>query len=369
MNRLAQRAESFLVRLSAALENQGRLRFIFTTTGCALAVLAFLYAPRLCLWRGFHPTSFEWARALSFLQQCQHPGSAQVEPALRWRLLPAWIGHGLAGLHPLAPLTLAPAGIVALLIYAAFLFEREMARLTAFFAALLVATTSGLITPWDWLGLQDAWAWLGLLVVAFSPTPWKRALACLLGPWIDERFVIALPLALMISCRAASPRDRLRVFPLAALFLAPYLGCRLVALFHSAAPDQEFIGTTVAGFRAWAFFLPLGWWMAYRALWLAMLFALLKLAQWSYVFVAGLTLFLTGLVAGDISRSAADLLPLAIFGLITIHREWPEKAGRILAALFLVQVMLPYAHVVSTGVVPVNILPVELVRLWWWRTG
>ena len=39
---------------------------------------------------------------------------------------------------------------------------------------------------------------LGLLLVAFVPSRVALALTCVLTPWIDERFVFALPVAVPV---------------------------------------------------------------------------------------------------------------------------------------------------------------------------
>ena len=46
-----------------------------------------------------------------------------------------------------------------------------------------------------------------LLAVAFAPGRVPVLAACLLTPWIDERFVLGLPLALLVAATAARAID------------------------------------------------------------------------------------------------------------------------------------------------------------------
>ena len=57
--------------------------------------------------------------------------------------------------------------------------------------------------PWffvssGWLLHFDSWLVLGLLTVALVPSPWALAAACLATPWIDERFLLALPVCVAV---------------------------------------------------------------------------------------------------------------------------------------------------------------------------
>jgi hypothetical protein len=77
---------------------------------------------------------------------------------------------------------------------------------------------------------------LGLLVAAFGRSKVAAGLACLLTPWVDERFVLTLPLVVVVRCIASrgikgEPSGRflsegVRVFSL----VAPYCAMRLVAV-------------------------------------------------------------------------------------------------------------------------------------------
>jgi len=93
---------------------------------------------------------------------------------------------------------------------------------------------------------------LGLLIVAFAKSPRSAWLACLWAPWIDERFVIGAPLAML--CRhLLRPKDAPPVGSLLALLkqefavpgalLAAFVVVRLGVLAGGSAP-----GVTVGGY-------------------------------------------------------------------------------------------------------------------------
>ena len=53
-----------------------------------LALTVFFFSPRLWILAERTPGSFEWDRGLSYMRQCADPFASDLEPAMRWRLLP-----------------------------------------------------------------------------------------------------------------------------------------------------------------------------------------------------------------------------------------------------------------------------------------
>jgi hypothetical protein len=81
--------------------------------------------------------------------------------------------------------------------------------------AIVIGAESWFFVATGWLGYYDSWLFLGLLTVSFSQRRWLLCSACLLTPWIDERFFIGFPLALLVRWlddpqSRTSPRDLLR---------------------------------------------------------------------------------------------------------------------------------------------------------------
>ncbi len=335
--------------------------------GLTLLLTVTAFAPRLWLMRGPVPGSYQWSRALSYLDQCAHPLRPDVELAMRWRLLPPAVAHGLM-LPGCAPLVIPWIGVIALTAYVAVLFRRRVDdRDFVLGGTLLVATTSAVLVPVTWLGINDAWAWLALLAVAFGRGRWTVPLALLLGPWIDERFLIALPLA-WLTRQADEGANGTRLRDLG--WILPYLvirGAITLATVHGGTAESAFVARQTAYLAHMAANLPFGWWMGLRAAWLP-LAAVLVLAPAQlrprWFVVLGLTLVAASVTATDVSRSIAMLLPVVLLGCFQFARQRPDLASRALLLAGLANLLIPAAHVVATEIDPIHPLPVELLRLW-----
>jgi len=161
--------------------SSSRLRLIVLSTAASLLLSVIFFSPRLWLMTHYLPGTFQWDRAHTFLQQCEQPFRHDVEPAMLWRLLPPIVCHAL-GLRGWAALAVPWLGIVCATAYVATLLARRLADLGFVFGGtLMFATTSAVLVPVGWLGMNDAWTWLGLLVWAFADSPWARLAACLLA--------------------------------------------------------------------------------------------------------------------------------------------------------------------------------------------
>ena len=341
-------------------------RLAVTITAC-LALSVVFFAPRLWLMRQYVPGSFQWDRAHAFLLQCQEPLRRDIEPAMQWRLLPPLVAHGLH-LPGKTPLLLPWLGLIAATTYAAVLFRRRLDdwRFVAG-GTLLFATTSAVLVPVGWLGINDAWVWLGLLAVAFSRGRWAVPLACLLCPWIDERFLIGFPLAWLV---ARHERDRGWSWPATreALWLLPYVAIRLLlprVETTAAGSASQFLDYQLRHASVLLPLAPLGWWMGLRAAWVAVGYAAWQTPPGRRLlgFVTLLaTLGVTFLLASDLSRSIAILMPVVFLGCFTYARRHPQTAPRTLLILGIANLVIPAAHVVHLHIDLINPLPLELIR-------
>lgn len=344
--------------------NRQRLVLI-TAAGLALSVIFF--APRLWLMRQYVPGSFQWDRAHTFLLQCAEPLRRDIEPAMQWRLLPPLVAHALH-LPGNTPLVLPWLGIIAATGYAAVLFRRRLDdwRFVAG-GTLLFATTSAVLVPVGWLGMNDAWVWLGLLAVSFGQARWALPLACLLCPWIDERFIIGFPLAWLVG---RHERDLGWSWPAAleGLWLLPYAALRLWLARHDAAASAAthyFLAGQLPQITLLVPLAPLGWWMGLRAAWVAVAYAGWNTAPGRrllggtvLVATAGITLAL----AADLSRSIAILMPVVFLGCFEYARRSPAQAPRVLLALGVANLVIPAAHLTYVKIDPISPLPIELLR-------
>jgi len=338
-----------------------------------LALLALLlsilfFSPHLWLMKEYLPGTTQWDRAHTFLQQCEQPLRRDIEPAMLWRLLPPLVAHTLH-LPGRTPLLLPWIGLVVTTCYVAILLRRRLDDSRFVLGGtLLYATTSAVLVPVSWLGMNDPWIWLGLLAVAFGRSAWAAPVACLLCPWIDERFVIGFPLAWLVA-RLDRNENILGRPVLLALWLLPYAAVRLTLSRHdpaaAAATDSFLRGQFSQSIRLLPL-VPLAWWMGLRAAWAAVGYALWDLPRTRSALTAAVllaTLGISVLLASDLSRSVAISLPLVLAGCLAFARRDPARAPRLLLALGVINLLIPAAHMTYVNIDPINPLPVELFRL------
>ncbi len=342
-------------------------RTIALIAGISLLLSILFFAPRLWLMRDYVPGSFQWDRGHTYLLQCEQPFRRDIEPAMLWRLLPPLVAHTL-GLHGRLPLVLPWLGVLVLTGYVAVLHARRLpdARFV-FGGTLLFATTSAVLVPVGWLGMNDAWVWLGLLAVAFGRARWAVPVACLLCPWVDERFIIGLPLAWVVRCLDRDAPFFSRAM-LSALWLLPYAGIRLG---WGGNPVTDIASSGFLGYQLRAGLLlaplaPLGWWMGLRTGWLGVAYAGNSLGTGRRLLpglVLGGTLLVMLLLASDLSRSTAIVLPAMLLGGFALARRAPEQAPLVLLCAGGANLFIPAAHVVYTHIDLINPLPLEIIRL------
>lgn len=282
---------------------------------------------------------------------------------VRWRLLVPVVARVLR-LPDWATLGLAHLGCLALVAALAIL-GRRLAPAAAPPAVLGFCLTAGATAPFftsmGWLGYYDSLLALGLLAVAFAPGRVLVTAACLLTPWIDERFVLGLPLALLVRLLLSPDvalRDWLRREALAPLALALAYALLRLSLGGSGGSQtlHQYLGQFVFGYPlgglqrlagAWAG-LRLGWVLALLAL-AACFLPAARLRPRLGPVLAGTTL-LTALIALhtalDLSRSTVLLLPLLPLGWLAASRLLPARRLTLLAlTLATLALALPAHHV------------------------
>jgi len=346
--------------------------------GC-LAVLFVFFSPPFAAWQawsrapeiGFLP---ETRRGVAVLEQVKALGAPVADPlhgAIQWRLLFPAVARGL-GLPAWALFALAHVGALIVLW---FVVERAKACGATGSEAALVTLLAGagawFFAATGWLGYYDSWVVLGLLAVAFAARREWGWLACLAVPWIDERFVLAVPLALL--CRHLDGDDARRKdwkmewgVPLA--LSATFVVVRLAVLRGSVA------NATVGGYLAWLDFSKTPWtqfvwgaWEGWRLGWVLIAVALWAVAQRHgaraavLLGAAGGAVGLVGLLtAQDFGRSMMLLAPLVGLGAGAWSAvTWPRKA-RALVALAGAALVLPAHQVMSDAAMPVMTLNHEL---------
>ena len=164
------------------------------------------FSPRFVYWQVFDypPLHYlpEVFRAIDVLHQLHDPWG-QVPHAidrapLRWRLLFPGLGH-ILHLPDRVFLALPHLGCLAVLGAVADIVYRDSAdRKAAFLSAALAGTASWFFVSTGWLGYFDSWYVLCLVLVSFTESRAVIVAVCIVAPWIDERFVFALPLCLVV---------------------------------------------------------------------------------------------------------------------------------------------------------------------------
>lgn len=348
-------------------------RFIALAVGLAVAYSLFCFCPKLRLLTGPPMDgTFEWTRAITYQEQCKAPLdlSGVREPAMRWRVLPALVAHHLH-LGSAAVWLVPWLGILACLAHAAGTILRLTGDRTITVLALcLLSGSGGIITATNLLGINDAWVLLGLNVVAFSPSAWAITVAGLLTPWVDERFLIALPLA--VACRMVLAPSSINWTGLvgAAAGVMLYLGVRLA--WETAQPRSisgQFIKDTLGSLGVYWRWIPLGWWMGFRAGWLLVLLPLVAarkdsglVGRWLlWGSSAGALLLITALAA-DTTRSTQLLTPLLLTsGAVAVRSFGVGEARRWLALVALANAVMPLSWVTYNKNWPILPLPFELL--------
>ena len=291
---------------------------------------------------------------------------------VRWRLLVPAVAR-VTGLPDWATLGLAHLGCLALVAVLAILGRRLApgASLPAVFGFCLTAgATAPFFTSMGWLGYYDSLLALGLLAVAFAPGRALVLAGCLLTPWVDERFILGLPLALLVRLLCspeASLRAWLRREALAPLALAGVYALLRLTLGGSGGSQtvSQYLGQFVFGYPLDGLQRLAGAWAGLRLGWIL---ALLALAA-CFLPAAGLrprlgpalaaTALLPALVALhtalDLSRSTVLLLPLLPLGWRAAARLLPPpRLTQLSLALATLALALPAHHVFGKASLPVE---------------
>lgn len=373
-HRIRRFKDKFL-EMQESVEKQPLIAFITLCILISLAISLFFFSPKFWLWDLSKDGAFEVDRANSFLDQCQHPFSPR-ESALKWRLLLPTICN-LLGLREWAALSLSWIGVVALLAQTAWIILRLTGdRLRTLMGSILVATTSAITTSTNWLGINDCFYLIGLMAVSFSQPSFSVFLACLIGPWLDEKFIIALPIALAVrfsQYQIISDRESeslCKILRLTVIGLLPYflVRCSFILLF-SELTTENFVRSALKEFLIWLPWVPLGWWMAFRLSWFliacSLLIILLRSGQRAFIVTLG-SLLLSSLIvtvlAADISRSAAIALPILVLGWITFPQIYSGLHSQTSSILVFGNLLVPACHVTYTKIAFINPLPLELFR-------
>lgn len=358
-------------------------RVAWIALSCALVSLYF-FAPRLVYWRLLPieqaGTTAEVIRAQAALAQLEHPFAhftSDVNRVLHWRLFFPLLGRALH-LPPKVYLALPHLGAILVLLLAGWLLAKhEVDTWTSLAITTLLATSSWFFVSIGWLGYFDSWFVLGVMAVVFTPGWQWNVVATLATPWIDERFVVILPFALILRLgyTRAFPRpdvpDASRTIKWILAALIPWLAIRL---FSFAAGEDPTTNGYLRGMYERQAAIPAynylqGIWHGLRFAWVPV-FAWLVLARkensrHQVVLPAAFAgmLILNVFIASDIGRSMSVFLPAAMLGALLWWRQDRPGAGRALRLAAVLNLIFPAVHVTGAVTWPVRYLYTELDSL------
>ncbi len=345
----------------------------------------YFFTPRFGLWRGldipeawFNP---EVSRAVDSLKQLDNPQvriDNRSNQVINWRLLFPYIGHYLHFPNWLY-LSLPHVGCLLAVGYLfRLLWNCTGSWSWAFMGAGSLATSDWFFVSMGWLAYFDSWFVLGILMVAFSTSRLAVALACLLTPWVDERFVLALVGCVVVrwlyqrDWEGRGRRDLVLDCLLILTLVLPYVAVRVFFTLTQDAGSASYLKeyALAIGQLSW-FRLLEGLWAGFRVAWLFVVAFLVMV--WlrgprpasiaATATVAGL-LGIALVVAGDISRSMAMLLPFCVMGLLWLASRHPRRARMALPFVLVANLLLPAEHVISTFKLPIFYIHHEVAQ---WR--
>lgn len=345
------------------------------------------FAPRWVCWRALGVADQHYLpevhRAVDTLVQIRKPFGSEIRPnnqVIRWRLAFPLVAWALR-LPDRVFLALPHLGCILVFAFVLHAIRRWSSdTIAATLAAGIVGTCSWFFVSTAWLTYFDSWLLLGLLVVAVSPSRTALIAACALTPWVDERFLIGLPVALVARTILVhtSERDqpwtrRCRDAGWAAAIIAPYVILRVARLATGDAGSSSYLTQHVSLDRL-AEVPPerylAGVWFGLRAAW-----ALAAYAVWTLVrrgrrvegallgIALGAAVGIGLVIAGDLTRSMVVAVPAAIVGAALMLGGDATRARWALAALFALNLLLPARHVVTSFEIPIEHVVAEVQRL------
>jgi hypothetical protein len=353
--------------------------FLVWSSLLTFAGVIWFFTPRFAIWMGlevpaahFNP---EVNRAVWTLRQIDDPFMeipGATNAPLRWRLAFPLLAHYL---HLPAPVFLALPHVGALIAIATIvgLSLRETgSRAVALATGALMTTASWFFVSTGWLAYFDSWYVLGLLVLSFGSSTAGRVLACLLTPWVDERYILSIPICLTVR---AAHRDQIsgdrverpwRDWLLCGAALLPYVALR------AAAGDEVGLSAYIGNRMSKEYDLArclAGIWGGLRMAWLfvaAYVWRSVVSARWLWKIATLVVVPSTAVgmlfVAGDYSRSMSMLLPAALLGVWCTFRERWRRRWQLLIGVLALNLLLPAQHVVGAFVSPIYYVYHEIER-------
>ncbi|HEY4312272.1 MAG TPA: hypothetical protein VGN12_22680 [Pirellulales bacterium] len=345
----------------------------------AALTLVFFF-PCFTNWQGLRfpelePTAPEWERARFALVQLDDPAAQIPNTAhygIKYRLLFPVLSHALRLSHAMY-LAIPHLGCLLCLWLVAWLTRRQLNDwFLTWLATALFAALSWFFVSTGWLAYFDSWLVLGLLAASFVPSRPISLAAWALVPWIDERFIFALPVIITVRAVVLLPDLAVRTFLkdllIGGAICSPYVALRAIEWlagdaeavrhvnFHLEKMQDVSLGT-----------YALGLWSGFRAAWV--LFAAAIVAVWlsgrramavGLATVSALTALASLMIVADMSRTLMVLAPVMLLGAWQLTNLLGAYGPQALTAVLIANLSLPASHVVWTRTFPIHSLAHEV---------
>lgn len=334
------------------------------------AIVLARFSPHWVLWQGLWVPDV-WQdptvnRAVDTLRQLDNPWTTIDNPSnkiIENRLLFPLLGHYL-GMSLTMFLAIPFVGCVAVVL---FCLDRIVALSKDWLLAILgtaaLCTTSWFFTSTGWLAYFDSWFVLSLLAVTACPSLVVLVCVCLLAPWVDERFLLGLPLALAARMHlfGIDPRQFARrdlSWTIAGCL--PYVLVRVVALLSGGdRTTSSFLQQEILPFPALRYLE--GAWAGFRAVWLLIAIRLVqeyrtgggKIVVFAALLLLG-TLLVNFQLAGDLGRGVSVLIPAAFLSVLPGPGTTLHRAKWLVGGVLLANLLLPASHVVTVFTAPIH---------------
>ena len=320
-------------------------------------------------------------RANFVMQQLSNPWLVVTNVGnvvIMWRLLFPIIWY-ILGLPSTAFLAVPMIGCWAVLAFATHRIKIVTGRwLWAFVGAIVLSGCSWFFISMGWLTYADSWIVLAFVAIAYARSPWCLLVVGILAPWIDERFVIGLPLAILVrilhpvnepGLATRNPMESMACFP-GVIF---YVGIRLWALVTRDHTSASFLTVNLdrdardrraghplcpralAGNPRGSIFVGWGMIEAFRRSG--------KVARLVLVAITVPSLIFMLMIAADLSRAPIILLVWFLAGIEYAWRFRPKAAKLLLCLAAVVNFLTPAYQVVANFTIRIEPLWTEVQNL------
>ena len=334
-----------------------KLFFRSCLIGALVFLLSFLiFCPRFYLWDPLGSPDFpECNRGFYAFIQLHSPFIKIPDSGnevMQWRLLMPVVGH-LLHIHWILYFALPHLCALAAIIAAAYLAQKATnGKLwPGIAAAVLTGTSAMFFVSTGFLGYFDSALALAILAAAFARRNVTVWAAAALGPWIDERFIFALPIILWCQWRQEREeknwKNFFKKFSVLILGVAPYLILRALSLWLGTDFSRLFFHHMATGFVHDPWRILQAVWDTLRWGWLAVIVAIVVTPGLKRLWaLTVIPMSLTYLIfcAGDYTRSIAIVLPMMLAGIIELGQQKSRKALWLLMAAVALNLATPAYH-------------------------